>query len=159
MTLLETIPYVQLSERMPAAVLRALEFMPALKPVLPDPGVPFQLVHHDDVATALEAAVLGRGEPGIYNLAADGTLTLADLAHALGWYSVPVPELAMGATAEVVARLPFMPAEAQWIESLRRAVVMDTSRARAVLGWEPRYDARETLEQMVRAGRAERLIR
>jgi nucleoside-diphosphate-sugar epimerase len=159
LTLLETIPYVQLSERMPAAALRALEFMPALKPVLPNPGVPFQLVHHDDVATALEAAVLGRGEPGIYNLAADGTLTLADLADALGWYSVPVPELAMGAAAEVVARLPFMPAEAQWIESLRRPVVMDTSRARTVLGWEPRYDARETLEEMVRAGRAERLIR
>ena len=32
--------------------------------VLPDPGVPFQLVHHDDVATALRAGVVGRGEPG-----------------------------------------------------------------------------------------------
>jgi UDP-glucose 4-epimerase len=159
LTLVETIPYVQLSERMPGAVLRALEFMPALKPVLPNPGVPFQLVHHDDVATALEAGVLGRGEPGIYNLAADGTLTLADLADALGWYSVPVPELAVGATAELVARLPFVPAEAQWIESLRRPVIMDTSRARSVLGWEPRHDARETLEQMVRAARAEGLLR
>jgi nucleoside-diphosphate-sugar epimerase len=159
LTLVETIPYVQLSDKMPSAVLRALEFMPALKPVLPNPGVPFQLVHHDDVASALQAAVVGRGEPGIYNLAAEGTLTLADIADALGWYSVPVPELAVGATAEVVARLPFVPAEAQWIESLRRSVIMDTSRARTLLGWEPRYDARETLEQMVRAARAERLIR
>ncbi|MGZ4167123.1 MAG: NAD-dependent epimerase/dehydratase family protein [Solirubrobacteraceae bacterium] len=159
LTLVQTIPYVQLSERMPTAVLRALEFMPALKPVLPNPGVPFQLVHHDDVATALEAAVLGRGEPGIYNLAADGTLTLADLADALGWYSVPVPELAVGATAELVARLPFVPAEAQWIESLRRPVIMDTARARTVLGWKPRHDARETLEQMVRAARTEGLLR
>jgi UDP-glucose 4-epimerase len=159
LTLVETIPYVQLSERMPGAVLRALEFMPALKPVLPNPGVPFQLVHHDDVATALEAAVLGRGEPGVYNLAADGTLTLADLADALGWYSVPVPEIAVGATAELVARLPFVPAEAQWIESLRRPVIMDTSRARTVLGWAPRYDARATLEQMVQAARAEGLLR
>lgn len=159
LTLVETIPYVQLSERMPGAVLRALEFMPALKPVLPNPGVSFQLVHHDDVATALEAAVLGRGEPGVYNLAADGTLTLADLADALGWYSVPVPELAVGATAELVARLPFVPAEAQWIESLRRPVIMDTSRARTMLGWEPRYDARATLQQMVQAARAEGLLR
>ena len=159
LTLVKTIPYVQISERMPSAVLHALDFMPALKPVLPNPGVPFQLVHHDDVATALEAAVLGRGEPGVYNLAADGTLTVADLADALGWYSVPVPELAVGATAELVARLPFMPAEAQWIESLRRPVIMDTSRARELLGWEPQHDARETLEQMVGAARAERLIR
>ncbi|MGZ4299807.1 MAG: NAD-dependent epimerase/dehydratase family protein [Solirubrobacteraceae bacterium] len=69
LTLVESIPYVQLSDRMPAPILRALEFMPALRPVIPDPGVPFQLVHHDDVASAMRAAVLGRGEPGAYNLA------------------------------------------------------------------------------------------
>jgi nucleoside-diphosphate-sugar epimerase len=72
---------------------------------------------------------------------------------------VPVPELAVGAAADVVARLPFVPAEAQWIESLRRPVIMDTSRARDLLDWAPEHDARETLEQMVRAARAERLIR
>ena len=159
LTLVETIPYVQLSDKMPSAILRALEFMPVLRPVLPDPGVPFQLVHHDDVATALEAAVLGRGEPGVYNLAGDGTLTLADLADALGWYSVPVPELAVGAAAELVARLPFVPDEAQWIESARRPVIMDTTRARTVLGWEPRHDARETLQEMVRAAQSEGLLR
>ena len=35
-----------------------------LKPVLPDPGIRFQLVHHDDVATALRAAILADGTPG-----------------------------------------------------------------------------------------------
>jgi nucleoside-diphosphate-sugar epimerase len=159
LTLVQSIPYVQISEKMPAAVLRALEFMPALKPVIPNPGVPFQLVHHDDVAAAMRAGVLGRGEPGVYNLAADGTLTMGDLADALGWYSVPVPDLAVDAAAELVARLPFVPAEAQWIESVRRPVVMDTARARRLLGWRPRHDARETLEQMVQAARSERLIR
>ena len=141
LALVQGIPYVQLSDRMPGAVLRALEFMPALKPVIPDPGVPFQLVHHDDVATALRAAVLGRGEPGVYNLAGKGTLTMSDLAAALGWYSVPVPDLALGAAAELVARLPFVPAEAQWIESLRHPVLMDTSKARRELGWRPRHEA------------------
>jgi UDP-glucose 4-epimerase len=159
LTLVETIPYVQLSDRMPAPILRALELMPMLRPVIPDPGIPFQLVHHDDVAAAFEAAVLGRGEPGVYNLAGDGTLTLADLADALGWYSIPVPELVVGAAAELVARLPFVPDEAQWIESSRRPVIMDTRRARTLLGWQPRHDARETLEAMVSAARSERLIR
>jgi len=159
LTLVESIPYAQLSEKMPSAILRALEFMPALKPVIPNPGVPFQLVHHDDVATALRAAVLGRGEPGVYNLAGDGTLTMADLADALGWYSIPVPDLAVGAAAELVARLPFVPDEAQWIESVRRPVIMDTTRARKLLGWRPRHDARDTLQEMVRAARSERLIR
>jgi UDP-glucose 4-epimerase len=159
LTLIESIPYVTLSEKMPSAVLRALELMPALKPVIPDPGVPFQLVHHDDVATALRAAVLGRGTPGIYNLAGAGTLTLSDLADALGWYSIPLPELALDATAELVARLPFVPSEAQWIEALREPALMDTAKARRELRWRPRHDARETLRGMVDAARSERLIR
>jgi UDP-glucose 4-epimerase len=157
--LLQNIPYIQISERMPAAVLRVLELMPILKPVLPDPGVPFQLVHHDDVAAAMRAAVLGRGTPGIYNLAGPGRLTMSDVADALGWYSVPLPDLALDATAEAVARLPFMPAEAQWVETFRSPVLMDTSKARRELRWRPRHDARETLQEMVDAARSERLIR
>jgi nucleoside-diphosphate-sugar epimerase len=157
--LLQNIPYIQLSERMPAAVLRALELLPVLKPVHPDPGVRFQLVHHDDVASAMRAAVLGRGDPGVYNLAASGSITMSDVADALGWYSIPLPELALGATAEVVARLPFLPTEAQWIESFRTPVLMNTSKARRELRWRPRHDARETLQAMVDAARSERLIR
>jgi UDP-glucose 4-epimerase len=157
--LLENIPYITLSERVPGPVLRALEFMPALKPVLPDPGVPFQLVHHDDVATAFRAAALGRGTPGVYNLAGDGSLTMSDLADALGWYSVPLPDFALGAAAEAVARLPFVPAEAQWIESFRSPVLMDTAKARRELRWRPKHDARTTLQEMVDAARSDRLIR
>jgi UDP-glucose 4-epimerase len=159
LAMFEAIPYIQLSDRMPGAVRRVLELMPALKPVLPDPGVPFQLVHHDDVATAMRAAVLGRGTPGVYNLAGSGTLTMSDLASALGWYSVPVPELAVDAAAELVARLPFVPAEAQWIESVRSPVLMDTTKARRELRWRPRHDARETLQEMIDAARSEQLIR
>ena len=159
MLLLNNIPYVQLSERMPTAIIRVLELMPVLKPVIPDPGVSFQLVHHDDVATAFRAAVLGRGTPGVYNLAGPGALTLSDLADALGWYSIPLPEIALDAAAELVARLPFVPAEAQWIESLRAPVLMDTAKARRELRWRPRHDSRETLQSMIDAARTERLIR
>jgi UDP-glucose 4-epimerase len=117
--------------------------------VLPDAGVPFQLVHHDDVATALRAAVLGRGEPGAYNLAADGEVTMRELADALGYHTVPMPRLAVEAASEVVARLPFLPEEAAWVEALRRPVLMDTSKARRLLKWRPRYDANETLQLTV----------
>jgi nucleoside-diphosphate-sugar epimerase len=159
LALVENIPYVQLSERMPATMVRALELLPLLKPVIPDPGVPFQLAHHDDVASALRAAVLGRGAPGVYNLAGPGTLTMSDLADALGWYSVPLPEIALDAAAELVALLPFTPTEAQWIESVRKPVLMDTAKARRELRWRPRHDARETLQSMVDAARSDRLIR
>jgi nucleoside-diphosphate-sugar epimerase len=113
--------------------------------VLPDPGVPFQLVHHDDVATALRAGVLGRGEPGAYNLAAAGEVTMSDLAAALGYRTVPMPQLAVEAAAELVRHLPFLPEEASWVEALRRPVLMDARKARRLLRWRPRHDAQETL--------------
>jgi UDP-glucose 4-epimerase len=151
--LINSIPYVQLGDRLPGAVRALFDQVPILKPVLPDPGVPFQLVHHDDVATALRAAVLGRGTPGVYNLAGPGEVTMRDLADALGYYTVPVPELAVDATAEVIARLPFMPDEASWIEAARIPVLMDTAKARKQLQWRPRHDALETLRATVEAHR------
>lgn len=154
--LLDSLPYVRLAERTPAVLRRLLDQLPVMRPVLPDPGVPFQLVHHDDVAWALRAAVLGRGEQGVYNLAAEGTLTLSDLAGELGWHVVGLPELAVGATAEVVARLPFLPPEASWITALRRPTLMDASKARRVLRWRPRHDALDTLRETVAAHRQRR---
>ena len=149
--LVSQIPYVRLSGRLPAAVRALFDQVPVLRPVIPDTGVPFQLVHHDDVASALKAGVLGRGEPGAYNLAADGEITMRDLASALGLHTVPMPKLALEATAELVARLPFLPEEASWVEALRRPVLMDVSKARRLLRWRPRYDARETLRLTVSA--------
>ncbi|HYF28692.1 MAG TPA: NAD-dependent epimerase/dehydratase family protein [Baekduia sp.] len=155
--LINALPYITISDRLPGAVRALFDQVPVLKPVLPDPGVPFQLVHHDDVAQALLACVLGRGAPGAYNIAADGELRVADLADALGWYSVPLPELAVDATAEVVARLPFLPDEATWVEAVRRPTLMDTAKARAQLGWTPQHDARETLRETVMAARPQAL--
>jgi len=151
--LVNQIPYARWAGRLPGTVRALFDVVPILKPVLPDPGVPFQLVHHDDVATALRAGVLGRGEPGAYNLAGPGTITMADLARELGYYSVPVPELAVDATAEVVARLPMMPDEVSWIEAVRRPTLMDTARARRLLRWRPRHDAASTLHATVAAAR------
>lgn len=151
--LVDQIPYVRWGDRVPGAVRSLFDRVPGLRPVLPDPGVPFQLVHHDDVASALVSGVLGRGEPGAYNLAGPGTITMADIARELGYYSVPVPDLAVGATAEIIARLPLVPDEAAWIEAVRRPTLMDTSRARRLLDWQPEWDALATLHATVAAAR------
>ena len=148
---------LQLGGRLPQ-ITTFLNTVPFLKPVLPDPGTPFQLVHHDDVAQALVAGITGRGEPGIYNLAGDGTISFGDYASAIGWYSVPVPSFAVDVTAGVISRLPFMPAELSWIEAARVPVVMDTTKAREKLGWEPAYDTRETLAETVEGAREEGLL-
>jgi nucleoside-diphosphate-sugar epimerase len=157
--LIDSLPVTQISERLPAAVLRLLDGVPILKPVLPDPGVPFQLVHHDDVASAMLAGVRGRGTPGVYNLAGPGQLTVAELAAELGWYSIPIPELAVDAAAEMVAHLGFLPAQVQWIAALREPMIMDTAKARRELRWRPKHDALETLRETITAARMGRLVR
>lgn len=156
--LVDKIPYVQLSERLPDPVKKLVGTIPLLRPVIPDPGVPFQLVHEDDVADALVAGVLGRGEPGAYNLAADKSISASDLAHALGWYSIPLPELAVDATTKIVSRFPLLPTSASWLHALRVPVLMDTTKARTKLGWRPRYDSLETLSETITAARDAGLI-
>lgn len=152
-TFLRQLPYYQLSERLPDPVRRFLQGMPALKPVIPDAGPAFQLVHEDDVASAFVAGALGRGSPGPYNLAARGRLTLGDVAGALGWYSFPIPDAAVEATADVIARVPGLPPEVNWLQAARKPVWMRTARAQKELGWKPKHTAKATLKQMIDAYR------
>ena len=157
--LIDSLPYTQLSTRLPGPVASLLDGVPILRPVLPDPGIPFQLIHHDDVASAMRAAVVGHGPPGVYNLAGSGRLTVKQLADELGWYSIPVPELAVDVVGEMIARLGFLPAQAQWIAAMREPVIMSTGKARSELGWRPRHGALATLRETITAAREDRLIR
>jgi UDP-glucose 4-epimerase len=125
--------------------------------VLPDPGTRFQLVHHDDVASALVAAVRGAGEPGAYNLAGPGELTASDLARELGWLRVPVPRatVKLAATGTV---LPLVPAKAEWLNAFSVPVLMSYAKARKELRWKPRHDAESTLRATVAAARERGLV-
>ena len=149
LTFLQAIPYLRLGEAMPDAVTRLLASLPVLKPVIPDPGARFQFVHEEDVARAFTAGVRGVGQPGPYNLAGGGTLTMSDVADALGWYSVPFPKVAVEATAEIATRLPMVPDSMAWLHSVRKPVLMKTDRARKLLKWRPQHTARRTLNAMV----------
>jgi nucleoside-diphosphate-sugar epimerase len=151
--LIEHLPYVQASAALPASLRRLVDAVPTPAPVLPDFGVPLQLVHAEDVAEALVAGVLGRGEPGIYNLAAPGEITLGDLAREMGWHSVRLPKATVDLTGVLVERFPFTPAGMQWVQALRVPVVMDTTKARRELDWEPSYDALATLRETVAGAR------
>ena len=139
-------------------VWRALDRAPLIGPVLPDPGIPFQLVHHDDVASAVRAAVVGRGAPGTYNLAAADSITVGDVAAALGWRSVHVPGFALDALSHLVAHMPLVPEQARWITAVRKPVLMDTAKARRALRWRPRHDVHVTLAETVAGARAAGVI-
>jgi nucleoside-diphosphate-sugar epimerase len=132
---------------------RALEQIPFLGPVLPYPGAEFQLVHTLDVASALRAAVEGAGPPGRYNLAGPGSMSIARMARACGWWSVPVPGAAVAALSEVANRIPGLPPEVEWLNAFRAPTMMDTRKARDELGWTPEWDAEATMRETVSGAR------
>jgi UDP-glucose 4-epimerase len=127
------------------AVKRVMRALPLLKPPFPDPGTPLQLVHHDDVATAIALAATTSAPPGAYNLAGDGVVSMSDVATELGARPVRVPRAAATTASAVVARLPFVPSVLEWLHVGRTSVVMDTTKAKSQLGWSPKHTAAQTL--------------
>lgn len=156
--LVVNVPHVGASTVLRGRLRRIAERLPGGAPIVPDPGTPLQLVHADDVAAALVTGVLGAGPPGTYNLAAQGTFTMRDLARELGWRSVTVPGPATRLTAGLVTRLPAMPPQAHWIQAARVPVIMDTTRARLDLGWSPEHDVVATLASTVAGARQHGLV-
>lgn len=109
------------------------------------PELPVQLVHEQDVGQALLLCVTATGPPGAYNIAADGVITVSDVARELGLRPLPVSRRLTQTAARGAAALPFLPPVAQWVEAASHPAIMDTTRAREELGWVPRFSALQTL--------------
>lgn len=153
----QTVDAVRAGDPVPL-LRRGVEKLPLVGPVLPDPGVPVQLVHHDDVARAMAAAICGDGPPGIYNLAGKGEVRIADIARELGWRSVPVPRAAVGVGTAAARRLSFASSRLEWAIAADTPVLMDTAKARRELGWQPQHDATHTLSETVAGAREKGLL-
>ena len=115
------------------------------------PDLPVQLVHEDDVGAALLQCVVAAGPPGAYNIAAEDLPTIADLAKVAGLFPVlRLPARPTHRVARRLARLPFLPSYAEWVEAFATPVVMDTTRARTELGWQPEWTAVEAWRDTLR---------
>ncbi|MCV7102469.1 NAD-dependent epimerase/dehydratase family protein [Mycobacterium palustre] len=145
--LADAMPWNQL----PGPVRALAKVAPVLKPVVPDPGFPLQLVHHDDVAEAIALAATAPAPPGAYNIAGDGLVTVSDVARALGGRPVRVPAVAASAASAAISKVPFIPSMLEWLHVARTSVVMDTSKARDQLGWRPVHSSADTLAALAQA--------
>ena len=114
------------------------------------PEHPLQFIHESDVGRALLLCIVAAGPPGAYNIAGDGILTAADVVREFGGLPVRIPAGPMQAAARAVARLPFLPPAAEWVEAFGRPALMDTRRARTELGWRPEYSGLEALRATLR---------
>lgn len=144
-----------LPEPLASLAQRALELanrLPVPIPV-PTPDLPMQFIHEDDVGQALLKCVVADGPPGAYNIAGDGIVTAADVVRELGFTPVTVPAGFVEAAARAAAQIPlpsFAPPAAEWVEAASHPAIMDTTKARRELGWEPRYTGLEALRETLR---------
>jgi nucleoside-diphosphate-sugar epimerase len=142
-------PFASLAQR----TMRAAGQLPVPVPV-PVPELPVQFIHEEDVGQALLRCVVGDGPPGAYNIAGDGTPTVAEIVRELGFIPVTVPAGLAQSAARAAASIPlpsFAPPATEWVEAASHPAIMDTGKAKRELGWRPKYTGMEALRGTFRS--------
>lgn len=119
-------------------------------PALPWPaGLRLQAVHADDVAAAYREAVVRR-MGGAFNIAGDGVLHGQDVADLLaGGNLQEVPASAARTAVATAWHARLVPVSPGWVDLAMGVPVLDTSRARAALGWAPTIPGARALREIV----------
>jgi nucleoside-diphosphate-sugar epimerase len=117
-----------------------------LIPVVPaHPRLVFQAVHSYDVGHAYRQALVRNEARGPFNIAAEPVLDPDELGRVLGARPVRVPGALLRGGAALSYRLRLQPSEPGWVDMGLGVPLMDSSRARAELGWEPQRSSSEAL--------------
>ncbi|MGW6286299.1 NAD-dependent epimerase/dehydratase family protein [Streptomyces sp. NPDC055107] len=126
---------------------------PDLLPFVPDlDGLRFQVLHTDDAADAYRLAVL-RDVRGSFNLAAAPVIDARRLADLLGARIVRIPRAVVRTALSAAWRAHAVPASPHLFDAVLRLPVLDSGRAREVLGWQPTRGAVDALNAFLRGVR------
>jgi UDP-glucose 4-epimerase len=122
---------------------------PRFIPVVPAiPRLRFQAVHSYDIGEAYRLAVV-RDVRGAFNVAAEPVLDPPELGRILRARPIPVPARAARLATTLTWKLHVQPTPPGWFDLAVGVPIMDTSRARAELGWTPRHTAGEALRDLL----------
>jgi UDP-glucose 4-epimerase len=108
----------------------------------------FQAVHSADVGGAYRLAAL-TDVKGPFNVAAEPVLDPDELALVMSARPIPVHPGLLRAGAALTYRLRLQPTEPGWLDMGLAVPLMDTTRARRELGWEPRRGADDALRELL----------
>jgi nucleoside-diphosphate-sugar epimerase len=109
-------------------------------------------VHADDVADVIVRALEQRVS-GAFNLAAEPVIGRQGLAAALEARPLPMPRAVLRAVIGATWHARLHALDPGWIDLSFDTPLMDTTRARTELGWDPRVSATDALDELVRGMR------
>ncbi len=120
-----------------------------LVPIVPmHPRLRFQAIHSLDVGEAYRLAAT-RAVRGAFNVAAEPVLDGEELARLLGARAMPVRAGALRAAADLTWRMRLQPTPAGWVDLALGVPLLDTTRAREELGFEPTRSSGEAFLELL----------
>ena len=136
-------PGTILGERV-ASPITALFERPVVVGVAGSP-TPFVLIWDEDVADCIVKGVRER-RAGVYNLAGDGAIELAEIARRLGRRYLPLPAALLGAALRALQLLRLSARGPEQVDFLRYRPVLANDRLKSELGFTPRFTSEECFE-------------
>src|SRR5262245_15610854 len=121
-------------------------------PLLDGVDEEFQLVHEDDVVTALFALLDGK-HPGAFNLAGDGLLTWGRAAELIGkkTRNLSLKNMKRFGNAMWKLHVPRTESSGGNLDFIRYPWVVSTEKLKSTTDWQPKYDTLETFKITMRS--------
>jgi len=110
-----------------------------------DKEPPFQLIYEDDAAEAFYLAAVHDAE-GIFNIAADGTLTYPELANLINKKIILLPFGLLKVLANIGKWLRLSPVGAKTINFISNPIIIDPAEFNRRFNFTPQYD---TIQAMI----------
>lgn len=111
-----------------------------------------QFIHEADLFQAFQLAIR-KDCPGIFNLASKGVIPLSRAIKLMGKIPLPLSLFGLKTLVQTLWFLDISPAPATHLDFLKYSCLVALDRARETMGFEPRYNCKETLLEFVGAQR------